>query len=106
MQLFLNTRGSLLKKRGERFVISVNDTTHEFSSQKLSSIVVSTSVCLTSDAIELANQNNIDIVFLNSAGVPTSRVWQTKMGSTAKIRIAQLTASRDKVGLDLSLIHI
>ena len=99
MQLFINTRGSMLKKAGERFVVSSNGRQHEFSAKKLSSLVVSTSVCLTSDAVQLANEHKIDIVFLNKSGFPASRVWQTRMGSTANIRIAQLHASLGPTGL-------
>lgn len=102
MQLFVNTRGSVVKKQGDRFVIAAKRSQHEFSAKKLSSIVIATAVSVTSDAVLLASENNVEIVFLNSSGDPTSRIWQTRMGSTASIRIAQLKASLDATGLEIS----
>ena len=99
MQLVINTRGTLLRRRGERFLIKAETKSHEFSAQKIHSIVVATGVRLTSDAIQLAVDHNIDIVFLNSEGDPTSRVWQSRLGSTATIRRRQLEASDHGLGL-------
>lgn len=103
MQLFINTRGSFLQKRGERFVVKSDGKTHEFSARKLHSLLIGTSVCLTSDSIQLANENNIDVVFLDRKGHPEARVWQTRLGSTANIRIAQLKVSTDSTGAALAI---
>ena len=102
MQLFINTRGCLLKKRGDRFLVKTADKSHEFSAKKLSTIVVATSVCITSDVIQLSVENNIPIVFLNKSGEPQSRVWQTRMGSTSRIRIEQLNWSMNGCGIALA----
>jgi CRISPR-associated protein Cas1 len=50
-------------------------------------------VHLSSNVIHLAAEHNVDVVFLDSSGQPTARVWQTKMGSTAAIRRRQLEAA-------------
>lgn len=102
MQLVINTRASLLHRRGNRFVISNNGKSHEFAASKLTSIVIATSVRLTSNAIELATQNNVDIVFLDSKGSPTARVWQPRLGSTATIRRRQLEACDTELGRQVS----
>ena len=102
MQLVINTRGTLLRRRGERFSINAGTQSHEFSAKKLHSIVVSTGIRLTSDAIQLAVDHNIDIVFLDSQGNPSSRVWQSRLGSTATIRRKQLEASDQALGLTLA----
>ena len=102
MQLFINTRGSLLKRKGERFEIRASEQSHEFAAEKIHSIVVATSVRLTSNAIQLANEKNVDIVFLDSKGFPNSRVWQTRLGSTAMIRRKQLEASQSDEGLQIA----
>ncbi|TWU02796.1 CRISPR-associated endonuclease Cas1 [Stieleria varia] len=90
VQLVINTRGSLLRRKGERFAISVAEKTHEFAATKVSSIVIATSVRLTSNVIELATQHNVDIVFFDSRGDPSARIWQPMMGSTVAIRRRQL----------------
>ena len=106
MQLVINTKGALLRRRGERFEIRSGERTHEFAARKIQSIVIATGVRLTSDAIQLAAESNVDIVFLNSAGDPTSRVWQTRMGSTATIRRRQLQASLNQEGQSIAISWI
>ena len=74
MQLVINTKGTLLCRRGDRFLIrGQNNQTHEFSAKKIHSIVIATGVRRTSNIIQLAAEHNIDIVFLDSSGFPNSR---------------------------------
>ena len=102
MQLFINTKGSLLRRTGERVVIQCEGKSHEFAADKIHSIVIATGVRLTSDFVQLTTQKNIDIVFLDQKGTPTSRVWQTRMGSTPTIRRRQLEASLTSTGLSIA----
>jgi CRISPR-associated protein Cas1 len=100
MQLVINTRGTSLRRRGERFSISHKDRPRpiEFSALKVQSIVITSGVQLTTGVIELAAEHAIDICFLGRSGEPISRVWQSRLGSTATIRRMQLTASDGEVG--------
>ena len=90
MQIVINSAGTSIRKRNERFVIRRNNVAHEFAASKVTSLVVATRVFMSSDVIQLANQHNVDIVFLDRSGMPTARVWQSKLGSTAAIRRRQL----------------
>lgn len=72
---------------------------HQFAVNKVSSIVMTTSGSLSTDAIQLALQNNIDIVFSDNSGFPIGRVWHSKLGSTTKIRKRQLEASLNQEGV-------
>ncbi len=102
MQLVLNTYGSYLKKKGECFEIKVDDKKQEISARKVQSILITTAVLVSTDAILLAHENNVDIVFLDKYGNPFSRVWHSKFGSTTYIRRKQLEYSGDRNGLDLA----
>ena len=62
----------------------------ELSPRKVSSILVTTGVSLTSDVIKLAMTWNIDLVFLDEFGTPYGRVWHCRLGSTTRIRRRQL----------------
>jgi len=99
MQIVINTRGSYIRKRGECFEIKVEDNKQEISARKVQSILITTSVLISTDAILLAHENNIDIIFLDAFGDPFSRIWHSKFGSTAYIRRMQLEYSTDKKGL-------
>lgn len=91
MQLVINTRGTSLRRRGERFALELPSCESvQLAASKVQSIVIATGVHFTSDAVNLAADNNIDVVFLDSFGAPTSRIWQTRMGSTTQIRRRQL----------------
>lgn len=103
MQLVINTRGTSLRRRKERFLIRRDGNSHEFAASKVNSIVVATGVHFTSDVVQLANQQNVDLIFLDKSGMPTARIWQTKMGSTATIRRRQLEICETSEGLEVSV---
>jgi CRISPR-associated protein Cas1 len=100
MQLVINTFGASLRKQGDRFTVQAGDRQIALSAHKIRSILISTGAHLSTDAIELAIQHNIDIVFLSRYGEPYGRVWQTRMGSTAEIRRRQLEVADTAEGLE------
>jgi CRISPR-associated protein Cas1 len=90
MKIILNTVGAYLSKKDDRFQVKVNDEKSEYSCKKVEQILVSTSVLITTDALQLAVENNIDVVFLQYNGQPFGRVWHSKLGSISTIRRKQL----------------
>jgi CRISPR-associated protein Cas1 len=101
VQLVINTFGASLRKQGERFVVKAGDKEFAVSAHKVQSILVTTGVMLSTDAIELASAHNVDLVFLDLHGDPFARVWQPKMGSTAAIRRRQVEVADGPEGLAL-----
>jgi len=99
MQLVINTFGASLKRKGDRFVIRAGPNRLAVAAAKVQSILITTAVYLSSDAVALAVTNNIDIVFLDKFGDPIARVWPPRMGSTAAIRRRQLEAAMAPEGL-------
>ncbi len=102
MQLVINTRGAYLKKEKNCFLVKNDEKTFEVSADKVDSILITTSATITTDAIEFAVENNIDIVFLNYFGDPYGRVWHSKLGSTTLIRRRQLEAEASTLGFNLA----
>jgi CRISPR/Cas system-associated endonuclease Cas1 len=49
--------------------------------------MITTSAYLSTDAIKLAMDNNIDVIFLDEFGDPFGRVWHSKLGSTTLIEM-------------------
>lgn len=103
MQLVINTYGSYLQKNGDCFKVKTDDKVFELSCKKVSSILISTAAYITTDAIKLAMDNNIDIVFIDDFGDPYGRVWHSKLGSTTLIRRRQLQIADTEDGLKLAL---
>ena len=89
MQLVINSYGSYIRKKGECFEITVDEKKQEISAQKVQSLLITTAVLISTDAILLANENNTDIIFMDQHGNPFSRVWHSRFGSTTYIRRKQ-----------------
>ena len=102
MQLVINTFGASLKRKGDRFVVRAGSNRLTVAAAKVQSILVTTAVYLSSDAVVLAVSHNIDLVFLDKFGDPIARVWPPRMGSTAAIRRRQLEAEAGPEGLAIA----
>lgn len=102
MQLVINSYGAYLRKNGNCFLVKREDKSFEVAASKVNCILITTSAYITTDAIKLAVDNNIDIVFLDSYGDPYGRVWHPKLGSTTMIRRRQLEIYDSADGLNLA----
>ncbi len=101
MQLVINSFGAALRRQGERFLVRAGDRELAISAHKVQSILVATGVSLTTDALQLAAEHNIDVVLVDKFGDPYGRFWQNRMGSTAAIRRRQLEVADGPEGLAL-----
>lgn len=104
MQIYLNSYGTYLHVKEAMFEIRVPNgkgatDTHHLAAKKVSAIILTVAGAVSSDAIRLALQHNIDIVLTDSSGHPLGRFWHAKLGSTTKIRKQQLRASLSEVGV-------
>lgn len=103
MDLVLTTFGTYLHCSGEMFLIKIKEQQQEISSRKVRSIVITTGSSLSTDAIQLAIEKNIDIVFVDQFGNPYGRVWHGRPGSTTAIRREQLRLADTAIGLQLAV---
>jgi CRISPR-associated protein Cas1 len=103
MQLVINTYGSYVQKNGDCFKVKADEKIFEISCRKVSTILISTAAYITTDAIKMAMENNIDIVFIDEFGNPYGRVWHPKLGSTTLIRRRQLEMAETDEGFKLAL---
>lgn len=101
MKLIINSPGTYLCKRGECFQLQREDIKQDYSALKVEQILITTSAAMSTDAIELAIENNIDIIFLKRTGQPLGRVWHSKLGSISTIRRKQLFLQDQPYGLKL-----
>ena len=101
MNLVINTEGSYLTKLGDYFCIKKDERKSTVSAKKVESILITTSTSLSTDAIRLAVENNIDIVFTKRDGEPFARTWRTKIGKISTIRRNQLSLNKNKLGKKL-----
>ena len=93
MDLILNTYGVALNRDNEGFVISNADGSQRIPVSGIKSIQIHRGAQITSDAILLAIENEIDIIFTDKAGMPKGRVWSSSYGSISTIRKGQINFS-------------
>jgi CRISPR-associated protein Cas1 len=101
LKLIINTPGTYLSKSGECFLLKNKQVKQEISARKVDQILITTHAALSTDVIELALQNNIDIIFLKNTGQPLGRIWHSKLGSITTIRRKQLFLQEHRFGLEL-----
>ena len=94
MEIVLNSYGAKLSINNGAFILYNSTGTHRIPIVDVDSILVSKSAVLTSDALMLAIENDIQVTL-----VVIGCVWSHKYGSISTIRKGQLafTASQDAV---------
>lgn len=91
MDLIINTFGVSLSKDNDGFVISNHDGVQKIPVTGIRSIQLSRGAQISSDAVLLAVENEIEIIFMGQSGMPMGRIWSPKYGSVSTIRKGQLT---------------
>ncbi len=91
MELVINTFGVSLSRDNEGFVISNHDGVQRVPVSGIRSIQLSRGAQISSDAVLLAIENEIEIIFMGQSGMPMGRIWSPKYGSVSSIRKGQLT---------------
>lgn len=100
MELVLNTFGTSLNRDNEGFVITTKDGRQRIPAAGITSIQISRGAQITSDAVMLAIEREIEVLFMDKGGQPIGRIWSPKYGSVSTIRKGQLafSLSHDAVG--------
>ena len=100
MELILNTFGVSLNRDNEAFVITQKGERHRVPVDGIKSIQISRGAQITSDAVMLAVENEIDVVFMDKGGNPIGRIWSPRYGSISTIRKGQLNFSSSHAALE------
>jgi len=89
MELILNSYGSSLQRENEMFVVSHTNGVQTIHPSQIKYISISKGARISSDAVLLAIENEIDVMFIDKTGVPKGRVWSVQFGSISTIRRKQ-----------------
>ena len=91
MELILNTFGTSLSRDNEAFLIIHKDGKQRVPAAGIKSIQISRGAQITSDAVILAVENEIEVLFMDRSGNAIGRIWSPKYGSVSTIRKGQLS---------------
>lgn len=99
MELIINSFGTSLSRDNAGFVIINAEGRQRIPATGITSIQISRGAQITSDAVMLAVENEIEVLFMDKAGKTVARIWSPKYGSVSTIRKGQLafTFSKDSV---------
>jgi len=102
MRIVIDEYGAYIRKKSNRFLVSSKDNEKEYSCDKVSQFLVLRNSAISSEAIELAMEKNIDIVFFDRRGKPYARVYPCRLGGTTLTRRNQLNAYFSMKGVALA----
>jgi CRISPR-associated protein Cas1 len=90
MHIILNSYGASLRREQGNFVVKTAQAEQRLNPTQIRTINVGKGAKMTSDAVLLAIEHQIDLVFVDHSGNPQGRVWSVKFGSVSDIRRKQL----------------
>jgi CRISP-associated protein Cas1 len=99
VQLVIQTAGTLVRRKESCFELRTKDKRLQVAPQRLESLILGDKASVTTGALVLALEHNIDVVVLDKFGDPVGRFWRSKLGNTARVRRRQLEALAEPVGL-------
>ena len=90
MELVINNFGVSLNRKDSGFLINYKDGEQLIPASAVTSININSGAQITSDAVLLALEHEIEIVFTDKGGNIIGRIWSPKFGSISTIRKGQL----------------
>jgi CRISPR-associated protein Cas1 len=101
MQIYLDSYGAQLGvKNGMFFIEPKNTEAKSFAVHKVSTIFLTKGTSVSTDAILLALENDVKIIFLDTIGRSIGQVWNGKLGSISTIRKNQAIFTQSIKGVD------
>ncbi|TAE69880.1 MAG: CRISPR-associated endonuclease Cas1 [Bacteroidetes bacterium] len=90
MEIVLENNGFFLHVKNKLFEAGNGNQKQSFHPEKIEAIKVGKGGQITTDAIFLALEHTIEIIFIDYFGNPKGRIWNNKFGSIATIRKKQV----------------
>ena len=100
MQLILDSYGAWLGRKRNMFEVRKENDRQLLSTEQMRSILLAQGVGFSSDAMKLAVENEIEVLFVDKRGQPFARVWSPNYGSITEVRRKQVDFCRSREGLE------
>jgi len=103
-RIILSDRGTFLGKSSEQFRISRKDLPDVLVPARgvEQILVLGSGISISSDAVQMADELGVEVVFANFYGKPLARLIPASLGGTVKTRREQYSAYNDSRGTDLA----
>ena len=90
MHLVLNSFGASIRRENSLFEVATAKGKQTIHPRDVKTISISKAARISSDAVLLAIEHEIDVLFVDGLGMPQGRIWSVKYGSISDIRRQQL----------------
>lgn len=102
MILEITEYGAYISRNHDSFVVKIRDRKKEFPAKKIDAINITANSVISTSAIRLCLENNIQLVISNISGFPEGRFWFSTSGKNSELRRRQYLAKDNKIGLNLT----
>lgn len=102
MFLEITTHGSYLSRNHESFVIKNADSKNEIPAEKIDAIIITANASISTQAIQLCIEREIQLVVAEWSGRPIGRFWTSTPGRATEIRRNQYANLDSETGLQIS----
>lgn len=98
MEIVLNSYGTSLSCENEAFIVRNCNGSQRIPTDGVTAILINKGASMTSDAVMLAVDRQIQIHFMDRKGIPIGLVWSYKYGSVSTIRKKQIDFCNSQQG--------
>jgi CRISP-associated protein Cas1 len=103
MDLLINTHGTRIRSTGKRIVLVFpHAKKREYPARRIEKIIILRPSSISTAAVALAIEHDIDIVYLGSFGTPIGRIFPSSPRGITILRRAQLTAAGSSRSFELA----
>lgn len=99
MELVLSSFGTCLSMENNAFLVTSAAERRRIPVDSVHAIQISRGASITSDAVLMAIDNEIPIIFVDRKGTPKGRIWSPKYGSISTIRKGQLAFAQSQAAV-------
>lgn len=103
MILEISSHGSILKRQNDLFVVKNHEDKSEVPAEKVDAIIVSANILISSQAVKLCIEKNIQLVVADWAGRPVARLWASTAGKSTDLRRKQYLNQDTALSIEISL---
>lgn len=99
----ITTHGSTLKRNHDSFLVQTHDGKTEFPAEKIDAIIISSNSLISTQAVRLCIEKQIQLVISTWSGKPIARLWSSSPGKSTELRRNQYLNQNTVIGYEISL---
>jgi CRISP-associated protein Cas1 len=99
----ISSHGSVLRRDHETFIIVSDSDKTEVPAEKVDAIVITSNALVSTQAVRLCLERNIQLVITDIQGRPLGRFWTSTPGKNTQIRRNQYLNQNTKLAFDISV---